>query len=125
MRPRLAHQLMGDLPAPRVTPARLFTTTGLDYAGPFPIRMSKGRGSRAFKGYMALFVCFVTRAIHLEPVSDLTSETFIAAYRRFVSRRGICRTLYSDNATTFRGADTNLRLCLVMHRIFIRLLQPR
>ncbi|XP_046141252.1 uncharacterized protein LOC123987702 [Osmia bicornis bicornis] len=109
VKPRLAHQLMGDLPAARVTPARPFTTTGLDYAGPFHIRTTKGRGHRAYKGYIALFVCFATRAIHLEVVSDLTASTFIAAYRRFVSRRGICHRLYSDNATTFRGADTELQ----------------
>ncbi|XP_076549167.1 uncharacterized protein LOC143306370 [Osmia lignaria lignaria] len=109
VKPRLAHQLMGDLPAARVTPARPFTTTGLDYAGPFHIRTTKGRGHRAYKGYIALFVCFATRAIHLELVSDLTASTFIAAYRRFVSRRGICHRLYSDNATTFKGADTELR----------------
>ena len=93
----------------RVTPACPFTATGLDYAGPFPVRMSKGRGSRAFKGYIALFIRFATRAIHLELVSDLTRETFIAAYRSFVSRQGICRTLYSGNATTFKGACTELK----------------
>ena len=39
IRPRLAHQLMGDLPVARVNPARPFTVTGLDYAGPFKIRL--------------------------------------------------------------------------------------
>ncbi|XP_058789098.1 uncharacterized protein LOC131663049 [Phymastichus coffea] len=108
-KPRLAQQLMGSLPAARVTPSRPFTTSGLDYAGPFQIRTSKGRGERAYKGYIALFVCFSTKAIHLKVVSDLTSATFIAAFRRFVSRRGLCKELYSDNATTFRGADAELR----------------
>ncbi|XP_058802015.1 uncharacterized protein LOC131670431 [Phymastichus coffea] len=74
-KPRLAHQLMGNLPAERVTPARPFTTTGLDYAGPFQVRTSKGRGQRAFKGYIALFVCFATKAIHLELVSDPTTPS--------------------------------------------------
>ena len=34
VKPRLAHQLMGDLPAARVTPAPPFSSSGLDYAGP-------------------------------------------------------------------------------------------
>ncbi|XP_058810637.1 uncharacterized protein LOC131675615 [Phymastichus coffea] len=107
--PRLAHQLMGDLPAERVTPARPFTNTGLDYAGPFQLRASKGRGRTTYKGYIALFVCFATKALHLEVVGDLTTASFLAAYRRFVSRRGICKKLFSDNATTFHGADAELR----------------
>ena len=37
---------MAPLPAQRVTPARLFSFTGLDYAGPFAVRTSKGRGQR-------------------------------------------------------------------------------
>ena len=109
IKPHSAQQLMGELPADRVTRSRAFSTSGLDYAGPFQVRMSKGRGSRAYKGYIALFVCFATRAIHLELVSDLTSASFICAFRRFVGRRGICRHLYSDNATNFQGADKELR----------------
>ncbi|XP_046391592.1 uncharacterized protein LOC124159726 [Ischnura elegans] len=49
------------------------------------------------------------RAIHLEAVSDLTTHSFLAAYRRFAGRQGVCRTLYSDNATTFQGAAKELR----------------
>lgn len=71
--------------------------------------MAKGRGNRAYKGYIALFVCFATRAIHLELVSDLTSASFISAYRRFVGRRGICQNLYSDNVTNFQGADKEVK----------------
>ncbi|XP_046391251.1 uncharacterized protein LOC124159470 [Ischnura elegans] len=108
-KPRFGSQLMSDLPATRTTPARPFSVAGLDYAGPFYLRTTKGRGHRSYKGYVALFVCFATRAIHLEAVSDLTTHSFLAAYRRFAGRRGVCRTLYSDNATTFQGAAKELR----------------
>ncbi|XP_043485904.1 uncharacterized protein LOC122513563 [Polistes fuscatus] len=108
-KPQLAHQLMGELPVDRVVGSRAFANSGLDYAGPVKVRMSKGRGNRSGKGYIALFVCFATRAIHLELVSDLSSESFLCAYRRFVGRRGICRNLYSDNATNFQGADKELK----------------
>ena len=109
VKPQLAHQMMGDLPATRVTPAKAFTSTGLDYAGPIQVRTTKGRGHKSYKGYIALFVCFTTRAIHLELVSDLTTRTFLDAFRRFVGRRGICKNLYSDNATNFKCADKELQ----------------
>ena len=109
VKPHLASQLMGDLPKDGVTPSRPFNISGLDYAGPIQIRTTRSRGHRSYKGYIALFVCFTTRAIHLEVVSDLTTASFLAAYRRFIVRRGICRRLYSDNSTTFQGAARELR----------------
>ncbi|XP_029161170.1 uncharacterized protein LOC114941050 [Nylanderia fulva] len=100
---------MGNLPRDRVTPTRPFLSTGLDYAGPISIRTSKGRGHRSQKGYIAVFICFWSKAIHLEVVSDYSSEAFIAPLRRFVSRRGLCTDIYSDCGTTFIGADRTLR----------------
>ena len=102
-------QQMAPLPAARITPARAFASTGVDYAGPFLVRTSKGRGQRAYKGYVAAFVCLVTRAIHLEVVSDYSSAAFLQAFNRFTGRRGLPHTVYSDNGTTFRGADRELR----------------
>lgn len=104
-----ASQLMGSLPEPRVHISRAFTHTGIDYAGPIDLRMSKGRGTSSYKGYISIFVCLSTKAIHLEAVSDLTSNGFIAAYRRFVSRRGLPAHVYSDNGTNFVGAVKILR----------------
>ncbi|CAK1583461.1 unnamed protein product [Parnassius mnemosyne] len=100
---------MGQLPVARVTPIRPFYQSGVDYAGPIQIRTSKGRGHRAYKGYICLFVCMATRAVHLEAVTDLTSQGFLAAFKRFVSRRGHCADLYSNNGTNFVGAACELR----------------
>lgn len=102
-------QIMGQLPEVRLTPSKPFKSSGVDYAGPINIRFSPGRGSKAYKGYICLFVCMVTRAIHIEVVSDLTAKGFIAAFRRFTSRRGHCKDLYSDNGTNFVGAEKELR----------------
>ncbi|XP_073959815.1 uncharacterized protein [Choristoneura fumiferana] len=102
-------QLMGQLPTSRVTPCRAFYNSGVDYAGPVYMRTSKGRGHTSTKGYICLFVCMCTRAIHLEAVTDLTAQAFIAAFRRFVARRGHCGNLWSDNGTCFVGADKELR----------------
>ncbi|XP_011684293.1 PREDICTED: uncharacterized protein LOC105447785 [Wasmannia auropunctata] len=106
------HPLMGDLPRPRVRAARPFTHTGVDYAGPVLLRTAKGRGQKAYKGFLVIFVCLATRAVHLEVASDYTAEGFLAAYRRFVSRRGLCATMHSDQGTNFIGADAQLKRLL-------------
>jgi hypothetical protein len=101
-------QLMGDLPKQRVTPAKPFLNSGVDFAGPYQILMSKGRGSKTSKAYIGIFVCMATKAIHLELVSDLTSEAFIGAFRRFVARRGRCAHIWSDQGRNFVGASKEL-----------------
>lgn len=99
----------GELPSLRVTPSAPFHATGVDYAGPFLIKDRKGRGSKTSKAFVCLFVCFATKAVHLELVSDLTSEAFIAALRRFSSRRGKPAHMHSDNGTNFVGANRELK----------------
>jgi len=100
---------MGDLPKDRVTPSRPFLKCGIDYAGPLMIKTSLRRNSPLVKGYICVFVCFATKAIHIELVGDLTTESFLNAMRRFVSRCGNVSDIYSDNATNFVGANCRLR----------------
>jgi len=104
-----ATQLMGQLPGERVKPTRPFTNSGVDCAGPFYIKQGGQRSKTAVKCYIALFICLSTKAIHLEVVSDLSTEAYIAALRRFIARRGICNNIYSDNGTNFIGAEKEIR----------------
>nr|XP_022906719.1 uncharacterized protein LOC111418409 [Onthophagus taurus] len=99
---------MADLPTFRVQQLRAFTTVGVDYAGPFITTTHKYRGVKTFKSYICIFVCASTKAVHLELVSELTSDAFIAALRRFISRRGSCTTIFSDRGTNFVGAYNQL-----------------
>lgn len=101
--------LMGTLPKDRVNLARAFQHSGVDYAGPITVKAYKGRCKKFSKSYVALFICLCTKAIHLEIVSDLSSQSFLAAFKRFVGRRGRCQRLYSDNGTNFVGADRILQ----------------
>ena len=101
-------QLMGELPPPRVQYSRPFLTTGVDYDGLISLRLGTTRSKTITKGYIAIFVCFVTRAVHIEAVTSLTTEAFLAALRRFIARRGKPRTIYSDNCTNFQGASNEL-----------------
>ncbi|XP_011707599.1 PREDICTED: uncharacterized protein LOC105462593 [Wasmannia auropunctata] len=109
-RAQVPTELMGDLPSVRVTRAtRAFQHTGVDYAGPVLVRTTRGRGHKAHKAYIAVLICMTTKAIHLELVSDYSTSAFLAAFQRFVSRRGFPASMYSDNGTTFQGADRELR----------------
>lgn len=95
------HQLMGDLPPARITPSRPFMHTGVDFTGHVFIKANKGRGIKTTKAYVAVFVCMVTKAVHLELVSDMTTSSFIAAIRRMAARRGTPSHMYSDNGRNF------------------------
>lgn len=106
-RQNAGQQFMAELPAIRLQPTPAFQNTGVDYAG--PIMLKYGRNSKV-KGYIAVFVCMVYKAVHLELVSDMTSSAFIAALSRFVNlRAGRVRHMYSDNGTNFVGANRELK----------------
>lgn len=111
-RSKAAEQLMGNLPDYRVQPSSPFKHTGVDFAGPFLVKTSALRQATFVKCYVALFTCLVTRAIHLELVESLSTEAFLAALKRFVSRRGIPSDMYCDNGTNFIGAANELPLLL-------------
>ncbi|GFW59774.1 integrase catalytic domain-containing protein [Trichonephila clavipes] len=108
-RPLVTSQLMGNLPRDRVVPDYPFNCSGVDFCGPFMIRYKNQRKGILHKIYICVFVCFVSKAIHIEIVSDLTSDAFIATLKRFFSRRGKCAKLYSDNGKTFVGANKELK----------------
>lgn len=101
-------QLMCDLPKSRITPSKPFTHTGVDYAGPFQIIEKGGRHKTYIKAYIAVFVCFATKANHLEVVHDLSTESFLEVFENFIARRGIPTHMYSDNGTNFVGASGKL-----------------
>lgn len=107
-KPKLLTQVMGNLPKDRVSGSRPFEVTGVDFAGPVPTYL-RIRGKTPYKSYIAVFVCFATKAVHLETVSDLSSDAFIAALKRFIGRRGLPSKIYCDNATNFVGADSKLK----------------
>lgn len=97
---------MGDLPVARVAHhQRPFTHCGVDLFGPMEVAIGKRREKR----YGVLFTCLTVRAIHLEIVPSLTSDSLIMALRRMAARRGWPQYLYSDNGTNLRGADTELK----------------
>lgn len=109
-RPRFIHPLMGNLPHSRVSPGTLpFSEVGVDFGGPFFYKSSQGRGSKLYKCYLCLFICLTVKAVHLELVTDLSTQAFLQAFQRFISRRGKPNNVYSDNGTNFVGAHNKLK----------------
>ena len=88
----------GSLPIERTVGSRPFEVIGLDYAGPFPYKMSKKREGKA---YLMLYTCSLTRAVHLELLPDQSAETFIPSLKAMIARRGRPKRIYSDNFSTF------------------------
>ena len=105
---------MGNLPSVRSIPARPFSNVGIDYCGPFFIKEKKFRNRTRIKVYVAVFVCLVVKAVHLEIVSDMTSDGFLAALKRFIARRGKPSNIYSVNGKNFIGAHNELRELYVL-----------
>lgn len=106
---QVASQLMADLPKERVQISRPFTNVGIDFGGPFPLKSSHLKKAPITKCYIAIFVCMVTRAVHIELVSSLSTESFLLTLKRFIARRGNPNLIYSDNATNFVGAKNYLK----------------
>jgi len=109
LNPKASVQIMGNLPVQRISPLKAFSHVAIDYCGPFPITMGRCRGAKVSKGYILVLVCSATKAVHLELTSDLSTETFLAAFRRFVARRGRVSHIYSDCGSAFVGADRLLK----------------
>lgn len=106
----MANQLMADLPEARVQVNRPFANCGVDYAGPFSLKPYKNsRGAKMqLEAYVAVFVCFASKAVHLELVGDLTTQTFLAALDRMILRRVHVERLYSDQGRNFIGAANEM-----------------
>ena len=102
-------QMMGQVPTERVTPDLVFDRVGVDYAGPLQLKLGSTRKPVIVKSYVCVFVSLSVRAVHLELVSDLSTDAFIACLRRFISRRGKPTLLWSDHGTNFVGAAREIK----------------
>ena len=99
-------QLMADLPRERCETGNVaFRHVGLDLFGNFYVQVGRAQVKR----YGVLFTCFATRAVHLEVVYSLDTESFLMALSRFCSRRGYPETVKSDQGKNIVGAVGEIR----------------
>ncbi|XP_071044571.1 uncharacterized protein [Parasteatoda tepidariorum] len=96
-------QVVAPLPPDRIKEQPPFDISGVDFAGPFFVTDSNN------KCYLLIFTYAVTRTVHLELVINMNTDSFLLGFRIFVSRRGLCSILYSDNAKAFKKANSELK----------------
>ena len=103
---RKMHQKMADLPSDRLTPDEPpFSRVGMDYFGPFNVK----RGRVTVKRYGVIYTCLSSRAVHLEIAYSIETDSCIHAIRRFIARRGVVKSIISDNGTNLVGANRELK----------------
>ena len=97
---------MADLPEVRVVPEKPpFTFVGVDYFGPLEVKQRRS----PVKRYGCFFTCLTTRAVHIEIVHSLDTDSMINALRRFISVRGCPEQIRSDQGSNFTKADKELK----------------
>jgi hypothetical protein len=98
-------QKMADLPKERVEPSPPFTYCGIDCFGPFSVK----EGRKEVKRYGLIITCMAMRAVHIEVLDDLTTDSFINGLRCFIALRGKVRMICCDQGTNFVGAKHELK----------------
>ena len=103
---KTSEQKMADLPKARLeVDLPPFTNVGIDYFGPVLVKSRRC----TVKRWGCVFTCLVTRAVHIEVAHEMSADSFLMAFHRFVARRGKPRVVYSDNGTNFVAADKELK----------------
>eukprot|EP00057_Strongylocentrotus_purpuratus_P005721 XP_003731624.1 PREDICTED: uncharacterized protein LOC100894126 [Strongylocentrotus purpuratus] len=99
-------QKMADLPSDRVAFDKPpFTNVGVDCFGPYLVK----QGRSQVKRYGCIFTCLCVRAVHIEILHSMDTDSFLNALHRFMARRGRPELIRSDNGTNFVGAERELR----------------
>lgn len=119
-----------QLPDFRVQRVEVFSSTGVDFAGPLYIKAAlseklKKRKEERKKGkkkeeviwsermvYLVIFTCAVSRNVHAEVLDGMTVADFMHGLRRFISKYGPPSLFYSDNAKTFECVSRELKQVL-------------
>ena len=107
--------IIGNLPCERLSIKEPpFSCTGVDYFGPLFVKIRKGTrlSSGTGKRFGVIFTCLTTRACYIDLAGDLSTDSFLLAFRRFTSRRRKPRLIRSDNGTDFVGAEREIREAL-------------
>ncbi|KMQ91639.1 nuclease harbi1 [Lasius niger] len=107
LRGRRSYEAVDSFSSPTIRPFGMDNSS--HYLEPVFLRTSPGRGHKTTKAFLVIFICLCSKAVHLDVASSYSTEAFIAAFRRFVSRRGIFAEIFSDCGTNFVEADAKLR----------------
>ena len=97
---------MAPLPKFRMTPGRpAFLSFGVDFLGLFLTKNDRS----VTKRYLCIFTCMAIRAVHLEVVFGLETDSYWQAFFRFTSRHVSPDMVCSERVGNFVGAEFELR----------------
>ncbi|XP_067950396.1 uncharacterized protein [Watersipora subatra] len=96
---------MGELPKERLEPIPPFTSIAMDVFGPYYIKDRRTELKR--RGL--LITCLYSRAIHVEILEDMSSDSIIQALRCFMALRGPVQVIHCDNGTNFVSANNEMK----------------
>ena len=99
---------LAPLPYIQTKQGKPFEITGVDFTGVLYVKTLQGED----KVYICLFTCGLTRAVHLEVVTDLNVETFMQAFRTFVYHKSLPQVMILDNASTYTSVAIELEQLL-------------
>lgn len=103
-------QLVGQVPSLRVTVGfPPFSNTAMDMFGSLQVRLNRRTLREA---QVVIFTCTTTRAIHLELITEKSSEAFSMAFRRFACLHGQPNICWSDFGSNFVGAQEYLTVVM-------------
>jgi hypothetical protein len=126
------NQKMGNLPSERLELTAPFTHVGMDVFGPFHVKDQRTERKR----WGLVITCLYSRAVHIEILDQMSTDSLILALRNFMALRGPIRTVISDNGTNFVGmknemdkqinlADEKMTAYLLKSRITMRFNPPK
>ena len=106
LRRPVEEQKMADLPQDWVEATPPFAFCGMDCFGPFVTK----QGRKEHKRYGLLFTCMCSRAVHIEMLEDLSTDSFIIGLRSFIALRGTVTQIRSDQGSNYIGASHELEV---------------
>lgn len=106
-------QKIADLPEDRLQSSAPFTYCGMDCFGPFIVK----QGRKEIKRYGLLITCMCSRAIHIEMLDDMSTDSFINSLRCVIAIRGAVRQIRSDQGSNFIGAKNEFEKEFNVHKL--------
>ena len=96
--------VLADLPEEQLVISTVFSNVGVDYFGPFTVKI----GRRNEKHWCCLLTCLIMHVVNIEIVPKLDTDSCLNAIMRYIAPKGKPVKMISDNGTNFVGAEREL-----------------